>query len=163
MPLIVAENSVEAADELRSCAADARIIVATDFSMAAVPLTLMRAFVAILGSDADAELVFVVPGDPSDEDANSAQLLLSEVGSAMRGSVRIESFSMASTLPYDVAVVPQGDLGLVLAEVGAAIVRMHVLARREIEGCPGDVNAGTERSLQRRLANYAEIADVAAE
>lgn len=157
MTLPVAERAVE---EALSCVADARIVIATDFSEAAVPLTLMRAFVAILGGDAAAEIILAVPGEPSDEDANSAQMLLSEAGAAIRGSVRVESFETAASQPYDVAVVPQGDLATLFAETGDAIVRMHVLAGREQGNCPGDVNAGRPEALARLLENYEEASEL---
>lgn len=132
---------------------DARIVVATDFTEAALALTVLRAFAAILGRNARAVVVLAVPNEPGDEEASSAQMLLAEAGHHYVGQVRLESFAQAGASDYDVAVVPRGDLATVLAEVGDAIVRMHELSTT----ARGDVNLRPAVTLQRRLAAFCEI------
>ncbi len=148
--LVVAESALDA--ELDK-SLDARIVVATDFSEAALALTILRAFAAILGRNARAVVVLAVPTEPGDEEANSAQMLLAEAGHNYAGQVRLESFEQAARLDYDAAVVPRGDLATVLAEVGDAIVRMHQLAAP----ARGEVNQRPAVTLQRRLAAFCEI------
>lgn len=132
---------------------EARIVVATDFSEAALALTVLRAFAAILGRNARAVVVLAVPAEPGDEEASSAQMLLAEAGHNYAGQVRLESFAQAGAQDFDVAVVPRGDLATVLAEVGDAIVRMHELSAP----ARGPVNRRPAASLERRLAAFCEI------
>lgn len=151
---------LDALEQTPQAAAPARLIVATDWSDAAPVLTLLKAFRAIVSPDAQVQLAFAVPHDPTEGDAECVQVLVE--GADSNGSLtglEMLSFDEAASEPYDSAVVPNGDAGELLSAVGGLIVRMHDLMRREERvdrsGVPDStVNQGDLASLRRRLDGF---------
>lgn len=139
-----------------------RFIVATDWSDAAVPLTMLKAFRTICLPDGPTQLAFAVPHEPTEEDAACVQVLAEGAGSEddLRG-LEVLSFERASGEPYDAAFVPTDEVSATIAQVGGLIVRMHDVARRLQEAGPGGsslladvLNVGDTVALQHRLAAF---------
>lgn len=139
----------------------ARLVVATDWTDAAVPLTLLRAFRAIVTSDSAIQLAFAVPHEPTESDASCVHALIDGVdgvGAArLLNGLEILSFAEAVEQPYDTAVVPNGDTGELITQVGGLIVRMHDLMRRLENGVEmaSNVNRGNAEALRGRIAAFA--------
>ncbi|MCA0437335.1 MAG: hypothetical protein LCH98_12775 [Actinobacteria bacterium] len=143
-----------------------RIVVATDFSQAATTLSVLKAYAAMFPADAPVELVLAVPHEPTDEDVSCAQVLLEglDVDTAI-APVRVESFAEAAGKSAHAAVVSNGDLQVLVMELGAAFTAMHRLATvvadadllaREPE--PVDV---PNAALQRRFVSFCEVTSAA--
>lgn len=137
--------------------APVRLLVATDWSDAAVPLALLKAFRAIVHPDSPLQLTFAVPHEPAASDAECVHVLTEGAGQPgeLRG-LEVVSFDQALGEPYDCAVVPTGDASLLITEVAGMVVRMHDLERRqqsEEHTAPG--NPGDAGALRRRLNAFA--------
>lgn len=139
-----------------------RFIVATDWSDAAVPLTLLKAFRTICLPDGPTQLAFAVPHEPSEVDAACIHVLAegAEGEDDLRG-LEVLSFDRASREPYDSAVVPTAESGATIAQVGGLIVRMHDVTRRLEDAGPGGatqladvLNVGDTVALRHRLAAF---------
>lgn len=131
----------------------ARIVVATDWTHAAVPFVVLQAWAKALPADAAAELVFTVPHDPGDEDLAAVQVLLEEIEAEHDlAPVTVESFRETVGQPFDLSVVPLGDSDVVLVEVAAAITRMYEVAGGDVDY--SDRNMGDLPALARRLSNF---------
>lgn len=143
-------------------ASPVRFVVATDWSDAAAPLALLKAFRVILRPGIGAELVFAVPHDPTEADAACINVLVE--GAGADGDVRdldVASFEQVVGHPYDTALVPDGDASRLLTQVAGMIVRMHDVARRLEAAELGSAslqdsvfNAGDAAALQDRLAAF---------
>ncbi|WP_168582438.1 histidine kinase [Gephyromycinifex aptenodytis] len=134
-----------------------RFVVATDWSSAAGPLAVLRAYQAAFGSAAPVELCFAVPNEPGEQDEACVQVLLEGLReSGGVGRVRVESFEEASAQAYDAAVVPGADPELLLSEVAGVITRMFDVSRRMgAEGqAPADAGQGDPAALATRLQNF---------
>ena len=130
-----------------------RIVVATDWSQAAVPFAILQAWARALPSDAPAELVFTVPHEPSEEDLAAVQVLLEEIEAEHDlAPVSVESFRETVGQPFDLSVVPLGSADVVLIEVSEAISRMYAIACGG--GDDAERNAGDITALARRLSNF---------
>lgn len=130
-----------------------RIVVATDWSQAAVPFAILQAWARALPSDAPAELVFTVPHEPSEEDLATVQVLLEEIETVHDlAPVSVESFRETVGQPFDLSVVPLGSADVVLIEVSEAISRMYAIACGG--GDDAERNAGDITALARRLSNF---------
>lgn len=141
--------------------APARLIVATDWSKAAAPLAVLRAFRSIIAAPMPVQLAFAVPHEPSEADAQCVQVLLEGLGQAEEGAadtlagLEVVSFEEAAAQPYDSAVVPTGDPEELLTQVAGFIVRMHDLTRRLDRAVSDDtVNRGDGQALKDRLARF---------
>ena len=131
----------------------ARIVVATDWTHAAVPFVVLQAWAKALPADAAAELVFTVPHDPGDEDLAAVQVLLEEIEAEHDlAPVSVESFRETVGQPFDLSVVPLGSADVVLIEVSEAISRMYAIACGG--GDDAERNAGDITALARRLSNF---------
>lgn len=136
-----------------------RLIVATDWADAAVPLTLLKAFRAIITPDLAVQLAFAVPHEPTESDAACVHALVDGVDNDgvtdPLSGLEIVSFREATEQPYDSAVVPNGDLAELIVQVGGLIVRMHDLVRRQERGGVDDtLNRGSATALTVRLAAF---------
>ncbi len=147
-----------ALDEPAAAPAPVRFIVATDWARAAAPLTILKAYSAMVPPSADVQLAFAVAGEPSASDAECVAVLAEGAGCDLRG-LEVLSFAQAVEEPYDSAVVPGNDDDVLIAQVGGLIVRMHDVVRRlqEVElggGRPSGLNVGDREVLRRRLAAF---------
>lgn len=140
-----------------------RLMVATDWSDAAVPLAVLRAFRSIVPRDYPVQLAFALPHEPSASDADCVHVLLEGADSAGDiCGIELLSFDEAAESPYDAAVVPTGDSRLLVTEVSGLVVRMHDLIRRmerardEGRSVFEDVtlNAGSRPRLRERLSHF---------
>ena len=136
-----------------------RFVVATDWSAAAIPLTALRAFRAIVPPSTDVQLVFAVPHEPTEGDAACVAELLAGLGGPedLRG-LELLSFAQVSAEDYDTALVPTGDVELLITQVGGFVTRLHDVVRR-LDGAadgsdPGQLNAGDQDALRGRLAQF---------
>lgn len=138
-----------------------RLLVATDWTSAAVPLTLLKAFRAIVPKDSPVQLAFAVPHEPTSADAVCVSVLADGAGD--KGNIaglEVLSFEQAAVEPYDAAVVPNGQDDELITQVGGLVVRMHDLMRRFETSGQGSatsdptMNAGDSASLHRRLAQF---------
>ena len=130
-----------------------RLVVATDWSQAAVPFAILQAWARALPSDAPAELVFTVPHEPSEEDLAAVQVLLEEIEAEHDlAPVSVESFRETVGQPFDLSVVPLGSADVVLIEVSEAISRMYAIACGG--GDDAERNAGDITALALRLSNF---------
>ncbi|GAB97481.1 hypothetical protein BJY21_001029 [Kineosphaera limosa] len=135
-----------------------RFIVATDWEQAAVPLTMLKAFRAIVPAGSGLQLAFAVPGEPTASDAECVHVLADGAGSDLAG-LEVLSFARAIEEPYDSAIVADGDPEALLAQVGGVIVRMHDVVRRLERAQAGtladsSLNRGDAEALRRRLATF---------
>lgn len=133
-----------------------RIVVATDWESAALPLTVLKAFVGIVPPGGRVELVFAVPDEPTENDATCVAVLAQGASLAeIPEAVQLRSFESVVQEPFDCAVVPTGSTEELLAEVGGVITRMHDLVRSEGYSSDDTVNPGNRDALSRRLAAFA--------
>ena len=137
----------------------ARLVVATDWADAAVPLTLLRAFRAIVTPNSGIQLAFAVPHEPTESDAACVHALVEGVDqegvSNPLAGLEVVSFAEAGGQPYDSAVVPTGSTAELIAQVGGLIVRMHDLVRRTERGGPDTtINRGDAATLKTRMAAF---------
>lgn len=136
-----------------------RFVVATDWSSAAVPLAMLRAFRAIVPPSVPLRLVFVVPHEPSPEDAACVHVLLEGIGSnGDLSGLEIESFDEAASTPYDTAVVADGDTDSLVTQVVSTILRMLDVAARHVATGAADgvrFNLGDLDVLSERLSGFA--------
>lgn len=138
-----------------------RFVVATDWSEAAAPLAALRAFDVMFRPDQGVQLVFAVPHEPSEQDAECVHVLLEGAGRAddMRG-LDLVSFAQAPDEVYDAAVVPDGDAASLLTQVAGLITRMHDVARTLATldngggGNEDTFNRGSSDALRGRLAAF---------
>lgn len=136
----------------------ARFVVATDWTHAAAPLAVLRAYLAVFPADAPVELCFAVPHEPSEQDAECVRVLVEGVGDeAALGALAVESFDEVVHSPYDSAAVPAGDDDLLLTEVASLITRMFDISRRLLanNGAATGANQGDLAALRRRLGAFA--------
>lgn len=139
-----------------------RFVVATDWSSAAVPLAMLRAFRAIVPRTVPVRLVFAVPHEPSPEDAACVHVLLEGIGSdGNLSGLEIESFNEAASTPYDTAVVADGIVDSLVTQVVSTILRMqdvaaHYLAAVAAGAADGvQFNVGDLDVLSERLNRFA--------
>lgn len=140
-----------------------RLVVATDWSDAAAPLAVLRAFRSIVPRGYPVQVVFAVPHTPCDGDVECVRVLLEGADSVgeMDG-LELLSFDEVVEEAYDAAVVPTGDSRLLVTEVAGLIVRMHDVIRRierareEARSVVEDVtmNAGSRPRLRDRLSQF---------
>ncbi|MCB1301266.1 MAG: hypothetical protein M9891_00435 [Austwickia sp.] len=138
-----------------------RVLVATDWSSATVPLAILRAYAQMIPADAPVDLVFAVPRDVTDEDGECARVLLESLGDVETAGVTIESFAEAQRMSCYAAVVPQGNGDAVITEVATTLATLHHLADmvRDPErlGQEPAPSGGPNDGLSRRLAAYREV------
>lgn len=141
----------------------ARLIVATDWSKAAMPLTALRAFRALVPPSAPLQLVFAVPHEPSEADAACVHVLLDELeGEDQLDGLEVESFDTVLEKAYDAALVPTLDSEADLFQLGGFILRMRDLVRlHESHRAGGRAagvasNQGSLDALRDRLAVFKE-------
>ncbi|MBO3143424.1 histidine kinase [Dermatophilus congolensis] len=129
-----------------------RLIVATDWSRASIPLTILRAYAAIaMGGEID--LVFAVPYQPTEADVSCIGVLAEGVGmESIPETVQLSSFDEVLTREYDTAVVPNGDSDQELAQVGGMVTRMYILS--SAGGKESVVNPGDLEALRLRLSEF---------
>lgn len=148
-----------ATDELPEIATAIRFVVAADWSRVAVPLTVLKAFRAIVPSASGVQLAFAVPHEPTATDAECV-LVLSESIDGGIDDIELVSFDEAAREPYDSAVVPDRDPEALIVQVGGLIVRMHDVVRRldrvQAGGSLADatLNRGSGDALHRRFASF---------
>lgn len=150
-------------DSSPSAARPVRFVVATDWSDAAVPLTILKGFRAIIPPEAGVQLAFALPHEPTENDARCVQVLVegTDAPEDLRG-LEVISFDEAASQPYDAAVVTQGDHAVDIAQVGGLIVRMHDVVRRMDAQRNGggaslqtaQYNRGDTGVLRERLAEF---------
>lgn len=137
--------------------ARARLVVATDWSRGAMPLTALRAFRTLVPSQAPIELVFAVPHAPTPADAACIQILAEEVGGDLGLSgLDVLGFDEVSQQPYDSALVPVADPEENLAALGSFVLRMADLARTHARSdafalSGATANPGSREALRSRL------------
>ena len=139
----------------------ARLLVATDWTRGAIPLTALRAFRALVPPSAPIQLVFTVPDEPTVADAACVNVLVEELGTdhGVEG-LELESFAEASTKPYDSALVPVHDEEENIAQLGSFILRMRGLVRRHETSLGSthrghsDDNVGDLTALRSRLDEF---------
>lgn len=132
-----------------------RFVVATSWEDAAVPLTVLRAFINILPDEVPAQLVFAVPHEPTQQDVECVRVLLEGLDKeSFRGNLHISSFDEVGAAPYDSAVVADGDPGSLVQQVGGVITRMHDIVRRHDAASSTDANPGDQGALRERLARF---------
>lgn len=157
--LIAQLEQVDAPSSHGAPGAPARLVVATDWADAAVPLTLLRAFRAIVTPDSAIQLAFAVPHEPTASDAACVHALVEGVDQVgvtePLAGLEILSFAEAAAQPYDSAVVPTGSAPELIAQVGGLIVRMHDLVRRQDrQGTDDTINRGDAGALKTRMAAF---------
>lgn len=138
-----------------------RLVVATDWSSAVVPLAVLRGYAHMLQPGAPTQLVFAVPHDPSEADLAAVRVLFEGLGDVNdTADLTIESFDEAANHSCYAAIVPQGDADALVMELTQFFVTMHQLAylvtdseRLAVEPHPSD---GPNVGLRRRLAEYRE-------
>lgn len=131
-----------------------RIVVATDWSQAAVPFVVLQAWARALPPDAAAELVFTVPHEPGEQDLATIQVILEEIQVERDlAPITVESFRETVGQPFDLSVVPLGSEQVVLIEVADAIARMYEVAGDGVDF--SDRNMGDVSALARRLSSFA--------
>ncbi len=138
-----------------------RVVVATDWTNVTLPVTVTRAFAAIIPPAAPVTLVFSVPTAPDLDDAVKLDLLLSEA--APKGGVRaaLESFADTGARPALIAFVPGGDPHVLLSELGRGLTSLHHLA--DHLRTPGAVASsppprqGQMPGLAERLEQYKDL------
>ncbi|GMA41069.1 histidine kinase [Mobilicoccus caccae] len=135
-----------------------RFLVATDWSSAAVPLAMLRAFRAIVPRTAPVRLVFAVTHQPSPEDAACVHVLLAGIGSdGDLSGLEIESFDEAASTPYDTAVVPDGDADSLVTQVVSTILRLQDVVTYHVSAGVGGsfpFNVGDRDALSERLSRF---------
>lgn len=139
---------------------EARLLVATDWSKGALPLTALRAFRTLVPTSAPLRLIFAVPHEPSPTDAACIEILVSELGGAagLQG-LDVASFDEVASQPYDCAIVPTDDPEENLVQLGGFILRMRDLMRLHEAGHGGAssavaTNPGNVTALRARLDAY---------
>lgn len=134
-----------------------RFIVATTWAEAAVPLTLLQAFVDIVPNGVDAQLVFAVPHEPTKADAECVRILLQGIGADdVPTNLDLASFDQVVNAPFDCAVVPDGDTASTVQQVGGVITRMHDVVRRQERSSLDGLNEGDRSRLSQRLAQFVD-------
>lgn len=134
----------------------ARFVVATNWSAAAVPLAVLKAYQAAFAPDSGAELCFATPHEPGEADAECVRVLIDGVGGGgALAAVTVESFDEAVGKAYDAACVPSGDGEMLISEVAGLIIRMFDVARREDGTRAAGTNAGSVDALKRRFDEFA--------
>lgn len=140
-----------------------RLVVATDWSNAAAPLAVLKAFRVIAPRDSPLQLAFAVPHTPGVEDAECVHALLEGADAAGElDGIEVLPFDEVVEQPYDAAVVPTGEPDLLLTEVAGLIVRMYDIVRRmerardegRLLGEDVTVNVGSRPRLRRRLESF---------
>lgn len=140
----------------------ARMIVVTDWSKGAAPLTALRAFRTLVPSSAPVQLVFAVPHEPTEVDAACINVLTEELGMPGRlEGLEVESFDEVLEQPYDSALVPTADPEDNFVQLGGFILRMRDLMRIQESARGGagrggvTTNPGSLDALRERLAAFA--------
>ncbi len=136
-----------------------RVVVATDWQSATVPLAAMRAFAAIVPSGAPIDLVLSVPHEPGENDRECVGVLVEAVEPAgALGGLSVESFAETAGQPCFAALIPNGDADQVITEVASFVVTLHRLAEmvelpnwREMLPAP---TTGHNAGLARRLSGF---------
>lgn len=139
-----------------------RVVVATDWSSATIPMAVLRAYAEIIPTTAPVDLVFAVDHDPSEEDAACVKVLLEGIQDVDTAGLTVESFAEVARKSCYAAVVPNGDANALIMELSRAIVTLHHLAdvvrdERRLGKEPTPVD-GPNAGLQRRLAAFREVA-----
>ena len=151
------KEQAEAVDVTSGVPVRTRFVVATDWSQAAAPFAVLKAYRAAFAPDDAVELCLATPHEPGAVDAECARSLLESVGGdAVCGPVTVESFDEVVTTAYDSAVVPTGDAGLLIMEVAGIVSRMFDVSRR---AAAGEVringgNPGSRDALRERLQAF---------
>lgn len=106
-----------------------RFVLATDWSSATLPLTVLKAYAQMFPTDAPVDLVFAVPEEPTQADLLAVQTIFEGLGEgADTSGLLLESFSEASQKACYGAVIPTGDQEALMVELGAALTAMHHLS-----------------------------------
>ena len=156
-------QKLDAIEDNAMPASPVRFIVATDWSDAAIPLTLLKGFRAIVPPDMGVPLAFALPHEPTEADVQGVRVLVE--GTDEPEDVRaleVLSFEEAGSQPYDAAVGPEGECAAKIAQVGGLIVRMHDVVRRMDARSTAGVdswestpfNRGDGDVLRRRLSRF---------
>ncbi len=113
----------------------ARVVVATDWSSATIPLAVLRGFAAIIPAAAPVDLVFAVPHTPSTTDVECVHALLEGLDSETEmAGVLVESFDEVSAKPCRAAVIPTGDEDAVVMQLTDTLIELHKLVALAITG-----------------------------
>lgn len=140
-----------------------RIVVATDWSSATVPLAVLRGYAAMFNADAPVELVFAVPHEPTQNDLEAVKVLfegLEEVENT--AALQIEAFSEVTSKACYAAIVPSADPEALIMELSVFFTQMHHLAdlardQAKLREEPAP-SAGFNTGLSRRLTEFAGAA-----
>lgn len=137
-----------------------RMVVATDWSSATVPLAVLRAYSTMFNSDAPVELVFAVPQEPTQNDLGAVKVLFEGLeGVENTAALQIEAFSEVTSNACYAAIVPSGDPEALIMELSVFFTQMHHLAdlvrdQEKLREEPTPV-AGFNTGLSHRLAEFA--------
>lgn len=138
-----------------------RVLVATDWSSATLPLAVLKAYAEMLPVDAPTSLVFAVPHEPNSSDLEAVRVLVEEgLGQgADTAALALESFSEAAAKSCYAAIIPNGNSDALLMELSQFLVTLHHLASlasdpRRLAEEPAAVD-GPNFGLARRLDAFA--------
>lgn len=141
-----------------------RLLVATDWSSATVPLAVLKAYHEMIPADAPVDLVFSLPHQPGAADVDCLEVLLNGVGAeGDSAGLLLESHDESAAKSCFGAVIPNGNRDAVTMQLVQLLTAMHHLAdlvrsaeRLAKEPAPVD---GFNAGLQGRLSSYAEVTD----
>lgn len=87
-----------------------RFLVATTWEDPGVPLAALRSYVQHVPADTPAQLIFVVPDEPSQNDAANVTALLADLNAPQPcAGIGVESVNEAMTKPMTCVVIPHPD------------------------------------------------------
>lgn len=106
-----------------------RVVVATDWSSAAVPFAVLQAFSQIIPVDAPVDLVFAVPHEAAESDLAALASIYEGLSEGTRvAGLLLESFSDAVEKHAYAVVVPSQDPDITVMELTHFLVTLHQLA-----------------------------------
>lgn len=136
-----------------------RLVVATDWSSATLPLAVLQAYAGMFSPEAPTELVFAVPHEPSASDLGAVQVLFEGLeGIENTAPLQIEEFGEASSKPCYAAIVPSGDADALFMELAVFFTQMHrvaeVVADKDKLAQEPAPQQGHNAALARRLETF---------
>lgn len=107
-----------------------RVLVATDWSSATVPLAALRVYAELFALNAPTALVFAVPHEPTQADLDAVTVLVRDgLGPDVdTAGLAVESFAEASVKSSYAAIVPNGDGDALLMELTQFLINLHTLS-----------------------------------